>query len=110
MEINALIPNSPRKQCDSKNSNKISLRMTFAPAASATNLFPFPYDQHDFPNGLRLITVPTGYPRIVSLQIVVQVGSRNETEPGKSGFAHLFEHMMFRGTPFSILPSVTRPS
>jgi zinc protease len=29
---------------------------------------------------------------------VVQVGSRNEIEPGKSGFAHFFEHMMFRGS------------
>lgn len=63
-----------------------------------TKIFPFDYDQHDYPNGLRLITVPTGYPHIVSLYIVVHVGSRNETEAGKSGFAHLFEHMMFRGT------------
>ena len=63
-----------------------------------TKIFPFEYDQHDFANGLRLITVPTSYPHIVSLYIVVHVGSRNETESGKSGFAHLFEHMMFRGT------------
>ncbi len=63
-----------------------------------TKIFPFDYDQHDYPNGLRLITVPTGFPHIVSLYIVVHVGSRNETEAGKSGFAHLFEHMMFRGT------------
>ncbi|MBC8646250.1 MAG: insulinase family protein, partial [Thermoanaerobaculia bacterium] len=34
----------------------------------------------------------------VSIQIPVQTGSRNEVEPGKSGFAHFFEHMMFRGT------------
>jgi zinc protease len=34
----------------------------------------------------------------VALYVVVQVGSRNEVEPGRSGFAHLFEHMMFRGT------------
>jgi len=32
------------------------------------------------------------------LQIPVQTGSRNEVEAGKSGFAHFFEHMMFRGT------------
>ncbi|WP_051669499.1 M16 family metallopeptidase [Bryobacter aggregatus] len=63
-----------------------------------TKVFPFDYDQHDLPNGLRLITVPTGFPHIVSLYIVVNVGSRNEVEEGKSGFAHLFEHMMFRGT------------
>ncbi|MCZ2148512.1 MAG: insulinase family protein [Bryobacterales bacterium] len=60
--------------------------------------FPYAYDQHDFPNGLRLITVPTDYPNVVAVYIVVQAGSRNEIEPGKSGFAHFFEHVMFRGT------------
>ena len=34
----------------------------------------------------------------MTLQIPVQTGSRNEVEKGKSGFAHFFEHMMFRGT------------
>jgi zinc protease len=61
--------------------------------------FPFPYTEEDLPNGLRLVTVPTGFPNIVSLFIVVRTGSRNEVEPGKSGYAHLFEHLMFRGTP-----------
>jgi hypothetical protein len=55
---------------------------------SAEESFPFKYDQHDFDNGLRLITVPTDYPNVVALYIVVQAGSRNEVEPGKSGFAH----------------------
>ena len=50
------------------------------------------------PNGLMVIIVPTGFPNIASIQIPVQTGSRNEVEPGKSGFAHFFEHMMFRGT------------
>jgi zinc protease len=68
------------------------------PADPPRKAFPYPYDQHDFPNGLRLITIPTDYPNVVSVFIVVQTGSRNEVEPGKSGFAHLFEHMMFRGT------------
>ena len=69
-----------------------------APAGAPQKAFPYPYDQHDFPNGLRLITIPTDYPNVVALFIVVGTGSRNEVEPGKSGFAHLFEHMMFRGT------------
>jgi zinc protease len=59
----------------------------------------FPAAEKLLPNGLRVIAVPTGFPNIVSLQIPVQTGSRNEVEPGKSGFAHFFEHMMFRGTP-----------
>jgi zinc protease len=65
---------------------------------AAGKIFPYPYVQEDLPNGLRLITIPTDYPNIVSLYIVVGAGSRNEVEPGKTGFAHLFEHLMFRGT------------
>jgi zinc protease len=61
-------------------------------------VFPYKYFLDDLPNGLRIITVPTDYPNIVALYIVVATGSRNEVEPGKSGFAHLFEHLMFRGT------------
>src|SRR5579863_3195210 len=60
--------------------------------------FPFPYTEEDLPNGLRLVTIPAEFPNIVSVFVVVQAGSRNEVEPGKTGFAHLFEHMMFRGT------------
>ena len=67
-------------------------------AAPLQKAFPYPYDQYDLPNGLRLITVPTDFPNVVAVYIVVQTGSRNEVEPGKSGFAHFFEHMMFRGT------------
>jgi len=61
-------------------------------------LFPYAYSIDDLPNGLRLVTVPTDYPNLVALYIVVQTGSRNEIEAGKSGFAHFFEHMMFRGS------------
>jgi zinc protease len=67
-------------------------------AGELNKVFPFAYDQHDYPNGLRLVTIPTDTPNIVSLFIVVQTGSRNEVEPGKTGFAHLFEHLMFKGT------------
>ncbi len=66
--------------------------------ADAPPIFPYAYEVHEFDNGLRLVAVDSGYPNIVSLYVVVNVGSRNEVEPGRSGFAHLFEHMMFRGT------------
>src|SRR5438552_16900595 len=68
-------------------------------AAQPQKIFPYAYTQEDLPNGLRLITVPTDYANIVAVYIVVQTGSRNEVEPGHTGFAHLFEHLMFRGTP-----------
>src|SRR5580700_5984355 len=61
-------------------------------------IFPYAYSQDDLPNGLRVITVPTDFPNIVAVYIVVQTGSRNEVEPGHTGFAHLFEHLMFKGT------------
>src|SRR6202051_4638294 len=61
-------------------------------------IFPYAYSQDDLPNGLRVVTVPTDYPNIVAVYIVVQTGSRNEVEPGHTGFAHLFEHLMFKGT------------
>src|SRR5881394_3094566 len=60
--------------------------------------FAYDYTIDDLPNGLRLVTVPTDYPNLVALYIVVQTGSRNEPEKGKSGYAHLFEHLMFRGS------------
>ncbi|MFN7995013.1 MAG: pitrilysin family protein [Bryobacteraceae bacterium] len=67
-------------------------------APNGQKAFPYAYVQEDLPNGLRLITIPTDYPNVVALYIVVQTGSRNEIEPGHTGFAHLFEHLMFRGT------------
>jgi zinc protease len=67
-----------------------------APARS--DVLPFKALEKQLPNGLKLIVVPTGFPNLVSVTIPVQTGSRNEVEPGKSGFAHFFEHMMFRGT------------
>ena len=67
-------------------------------AAPAKDVLPFHATEKTLANGLKIIIVPTGFPNLVSLQIPVQTGSRNEVEPGKSGFAHFFEHMMFRGT------------
>ena len=66
--------------------------------AQPRKVFPYEYSQEDLPNGLRLISVPTDYANIVAVYIVVQTGSRNEVEAGHTGFAHLFEHLMFRGT------------
>jgi len=68
------------------------------PATPAARAFPFEAVVRDLSNGLRVVVVPTGLPEVVSLQLVVGTGSRDEVEPGRSGFAHFFEHMMFRGT------------
>jgi zinc protease len=70
-----------------------------APAAeTGSDILPFKATETTLGNGLKVIVLPTGLPNLVSLQIPVQTGSRNEVEAGKTGFAHFFEHMMFRGT------------
>lgn len=51
----------------------------------------------EFENGLRLLVVQNKIAPVFSYQTWFNVGSRDE-EPGKSGLAHLFEHMMFKGT------------
>jgi zinc protease len=48
-------------------------------------------------NGLRVITVEDHTAPVIALDVTYNVGSRNERE-GRTGFAHLFEHMMFKGS------------
>ena len=48
-------------------------------------------------NGLRVITVEDHSAPVIAIDITYQVGSRNERQ-GRTGFAHLFEHMMFKGS------------
>lgn len=61
-------------------------------------IFPYPIEKSTLDNGLQVVTVPYNSPGLAAFYIVVRVGSRDEVEEGKTGFAHFFEHMMFRGT------------
>lgn len=74
------------------------LLLSFGYRGDPDKILPYPIHQHSLPNGLNVVTVPFESPGIAAFYIVVREGSRDETEPGKSGFAHFFEHMMFRGT------------
>jgi zinc protease len=49
-------------------------------------------------SGLNLVTVPFDSPGLAAFHFVTRVGARNEVEPGVTGFAHVVEHRMFRGT------------
>ncbi len=64
----------------------------------SSKILPYPIHQKQLPNGLNIVTVPFDSPGLAAFFIVVRVGSRNEVEKGVTGFAHFFEHMMFRGT------------
>lgn len=64
----------------------------------ASRFFPYTLKTTRLPNGLTVVRVPFNSPGIVAYVTAVRVGSRNEVEPGRTGFAHFFEHMMFKGT------------
>ncbi|MEW6056649.1 MAG: pitrilysin family protein [Bdellovibrionota bacterium] len=61
-------------------------------------LLKLPHQEFRLKNGLRVFLVKFPSPGVVAYQLPVRVGSRNEVEKGKTGFAHFFEHLMFRGT------------
>lgn len=70
----------------------------FAQTATVKKILPFPIEQKQLTNGLNVVTVPFNSPGLAAFYLVVRAGSREEVEPGKTGFAHFFEHIMFRGT------------
>src|SRR3954449_6969610 len=57
----------------------------------------FQYQITTLPNGLTVVLSEDHSTPIVHLQLVYHVGSKNE-KPGRTGFAHLFEHLMFKGS------------
>jgi len=61
------------------------------------HLPPTPIEEFTLANGLRVVLSPDRAIPVVSIAVYYDVGSRNEKE-GRTGFAHLFEHMMFQGS------------
>jgi predicted Zn-dependent peptidase len=61
------------------------------------HLPPTPIDEFTLANGLRVVLSQDRAIPVVSVAVYYDVGSRNEKE-GRTGFAHLFEHMMFQGS------------
>ena len=57
----------------------------------------YPVHERTLPNGLRVVVSPDPSVPNVTVNIWVGVGSRHES-PGRTGFAHLFEHLMFQGS------------
>jgi len=67
------------------------------PASSALEVAPLQYTTRTLPNGLRVYAMPDANTANVSVQVWYDVGSVDDPE-GRSGFAHLFEHIMFKST------------
>jgi zinc protease len=68
-----------------------------APVAAAIRPPKLQYQITTLPNGLRVILSEDHSTPIVHVSVWYHVGSKNE-RPGRTGFAHLFEHMMFKGS------------
>jgi zinc protease len=66
-------------------------------SASAIGVAPIRYVDRTLANGLRAIVVPDARVPSVAINVAYRVGGKDDP-PGRSGFAHLFEHLMFKGT------------
>jgi len=66
--------------------------------SASPRIFPFPVVRRELANGLRVLFVSVPSEGLASYWTIVRTGSRDEVEPGVTGFAHFFEHMMFRGS------------
>ena len=64
---------------------------------AATPVEPIAFTTETLPNGLRVIYAPLRQAPVVQVRVLYHVGSRDE-RPDRQGFAHMFEHMMFRGS------------
>jgi zinc protease len=74
------------------------LRTADADAPAAVPADPaIPHQLYRLPNGLEVLLVPDSSAPLVAVSVWYHVGSGSEN-PGKSGFAHLFEHMLFQGS------------
>src|SRR5580698_4508075 len=55
------------------------------------------FTEYDLPNGLHVILHDDHHAPVVAVSVMYHVGSKNE-EPGRTGFAHFFEHLLFEGS------------
>src|SRR6187551_2973900 len=73
------------------------LLLATASSSAAQTTLQVPFTQFTLPNGLSVILHEDHSVPLVSVNVWYHVGSANE-RPGRTGFAHLFEHLMFEGS------------
>ncbi|WP_085300084.1 M16 family metallopeptidase [Cognaticolwellia mytili] len=94
----AIVASFTLSACVATQNNQSSTPESAAVEVNQNKVFSQNYVFKELENGLRVLIVKTDYPDLVSVQIPVSVGSRDEDEAGRTGFAHFFEHMMFKGS------------
>jgi zinc protease len=83
--------------------------VALACGAAAADLIRIPFQSTTLPNGLTLVLSPDHTTPTVAVDVWFHVGSKNELR-GRTGFAHLFEHMMFTGSghvPYGLQDKLT---
>jgi len=68
-----------------------------APAVPVLPVAPLNYTMRTLPNGLRVFAMPDPTTANVAVEVIYDVGAKNDPA-GRSGFAHMFEHLMFKST------------
>src|SRR5256884_5066128 len=76
---------------------RLAWLMSFAVTALSAQGLRVPYDSLTLANGLQVLVAPDHAVPVVTVNIWYHVGSADE-KPGRTGFAHLFEHIMFMGS------------
>ena len=66
--------------------------------AQASDQWEIPVQTRTLDNGLTVVVSPDDSAPVVGVSVVYKVGMRQEPR-NRTGFAHLFEHLMFEGTP-----------
>jgi len=75
----------------------LALIITAVPAFGQLKVAPLDIKERTLANGLRVVTLQDNSSPTASIHVWYDVGGKNDP-PGRSGFAHMFEHMMFKAT------------
>ena len=86
----AIVASFTLSACIATQTNQNSTAQSAAVETNTNKVFSQNYVFKELENGLRVLIVKTDYPDLVSVQIPVSVGSRDEDEVGRTGFAHFF--------------------
>ena len=100
LAVAACKPNDSRNNSPQENSQQAKIPAGFKLVESVTpkkGEIGIPYKKYVMDNGLTVILAPDHSDPLVHVDVTYHVGSARE-EPGRSGFAHFFEHMMFQGS------------
>ena len=97
IQLLAVVVNAQPRTASTGQGRGTQTRRTPPPTRATAPRLDIPYEKFVLKNGLTVIVHEDHKAPIVAVNVWYHVGSKNE-KPGKTGFAHLFEHLMFNGS------------